>query len=269
MLRIIENFFSGKFNIKIGKNNIISSTAIIQDNVVIGDNNNIGDNVIIYNNVIIGDGNKLSNNVVIHSNVEIGNNNHFFPRNIIGEMCPSTNEEYSEYRIDLCKGVIIGNDNIFHVDNGILCGFENKTIIGDSNIFLGHVYLAHDVIVKNNVTFYPNIYVSGSTVCLSYSNIGLGCMINQRMVIGQYSMSGNSSGIVKNVFPYYIFINNKLHRLNNNKIPEYVKQYDAILREIYKNFNENNYDITKYSLPHDIQSILIEYVKNILLLQQK
>jgi acyl-[acyl carrier protein]--UDP-N-acetylglucosamine O-acyltransferase len=233
-------------NVKIGKNNFISPKAIIHDNVTIGDNNNIHDDVIIYTNTLIG------------------NNNNIFPRNIIGEFPISSHDKYKKYDFNLTKGVEIGNNNLFHVSNIIFSGIDNKTFIGNNNKFLAENSIAHDVNVFNNVTFYHRICTGGYSIYLDYSNIGMESVINQRTIVGQYSMIGANSTITKNVFPYYININNKLHRLNEKKTPEYVKQYDDILQEINNNYIKKNYDTSKYSLSNEITEDLSEYIRCIM-----
>jgi UDP-N-acetylglucosamine acyltransferase len=210
-------------NIKIGKNNFISPNAIIHDNVTIGDNNNIYENVIIY------------------PNTTIGNNNNIFPRNIIGEFPISSSDKFKSYDFNLTKGVTIGNNNLFHVNNIIFSGIDDKTFIGDSNKFLAENHLAHDVKVMNNVTFYPRCIQGGYSIYLNNSNVGMGAIIHQKTVVGQYSMIGANSTVTKHVFPYYININNKIHRLNESKIPSYVKEYDDVLKEIDSNFKLKNY----------------------------
>jgi UDP-N-acetylglucosamine acyltransferase len=228
-------------NLKIGKNNFISPKAIIHDNVIIGDNNNIYDDVIIYPNTIIG------------------NNNNIFPRNIIGEFPVSSDNNFNNYN-HKTKGVIIGNNNLLHINNIIFSGIDNKTCIGNNNKFLAENHVAHDVNVFNNVTFYPRCLLGGYTIFLDYSNIGMGAVIHQKTVIGHYSMIGANSTITKNVFPYYININNKLHRLNDKKISN-IKQYDEKLKEINNNFILKNYDINNYNLNNDIENVLHEYIK--------
>ena len=234
-------------NIKIGKNNYISSSVVMHDNVVIGDNNKIYDDVIIFPNTTIGDNNKI------------------FPRNMFGEVCPTTDEKYQHYDFNLFKGVHIGNNNLFHVENCILAGIYEKTTIGDNNKFLGRVYVGHDANIKNNITFYPNIWVGGHSVFLDHSNIGMGSLINQRVVIGNYSMISSSSIIAKHCFPYYININNKIHRLNDKKNPENLLEYEQFFREINSNINKKNYCIEKYNLPDNILNNINEYIKNIIL----
>lgn len=236
-------------NLKIGKNNFISPKAILHDNVTIGDNNNIYDDVIIYPNTIIG------------------NNNNIFPRNIIGEFPISSNDKYNTYDFNLTKGVEIGSNNIFHVSNIIFSGIDNKTFIGNNNKFLAENHIAHDVKVFNNVTFYPRCIPGGYSIYLDDSNIGMGAIIHQKTVVGQYSMIGANSTVTKHVFPYYININNKLHRLNEKKIPNDVKKYDSVLQEINNNYIAKNYDISKYVLSNEVDNILKEYITRIILMK--
>ena len=233
-------------NIKIGKNNFISPTAIIHDNVTIGDNNNIHDNVIIY------------------PNTTVGNSNNIFPRNIIGEFPISSSDKFKSYDFSLTKGVTIGSNNLFHVNNIIFSGIDDKTFIGDNNKFLAENHLAHDVKVMNNVTFYPRCIQGGYSIYLNNSNIGMGAIIRQKTVVGQYSMIGANSTITKHVFPYYININNKIHRLNESKIPSYVEEHDGVLKEIDSNFKLKNYKTSKYNIPLDVSNILSEYIRHII-----
>jgi acyl-[acyl carrier protein]--UDP-N-acetylglucosamine O-acyltransferase len=232
-------------NVKIGKNNYISPTAILYDNVTIGDNNNIYDNVIIY------------------PNTKIGNNNNIFPRNIIGEFPVSSNDKYNNYDFNLTKGITIGNNNLFHVNNIICSGIDNETFIGNNNKFLAENHISHDVKVLNNITFYPRCLLGGYVVCLDNSNIGMDAVIHQKIVVGQYSMIGANNTVVKNVFPYYININNKINRLNEKKIPNSIKQYDCVLKEINENYILKKYDISKFKLSNEISHVLFEYLKNI------
>lgn len=229
-------------NLKIGKNNFISPKAIIYDNVTIGNNNKIYDDVIIY------------------PHTTIGNNNNIFPRNIIGEFPVSSNDKFNTYDFNLTKGVTIGDNNVFHVNNIIFSGIDNKTFIGNNNKFLAENHIAHDIKIFNNVTFYPRCIPGGYSIYLNNSNIGMGSVIHQKIVVGQYSMIGANSTITKHVFPYYININNKLSRLNEQKIPENLKKYDNVLKEINSNFILKNYDTSKYPLTDEIDDTLTEYL---------
>jgi hypothetical protein len=80
-------------------------------------------------------------------------------------------------------------------------------------------------------------------------------------------MIGANSTVTKNVFPYYININNKLHRLNETKIPDNIKIYDNILKEINSNFILKNYDISKYPLSEIIDDTLTKYLMQIIFMK--
>ena len=235
-------------NLKIGKNNFISPKSILHDNVNIGHNNNI------------------HNDVIIYPNTTIGNNNNIFPRNIIGEFPISSDDKFNTYNFKLTKGVEIGNNNLFHIDNVIFSGIDNKTFIGNNNKFLAQNSIAHDVKVFNNVTWYTRICSGGYSIFLNYSNIGMESVIHQKIVVGQYSMIGANSTITKHVFPYYININNKLHRLNEKKIPKDVKKYDNILKELNNSYILKNYDSSKYNLSQEITEDLLKYINHIIYL---
>lgn len=244
MKHLIFNNFKNLNNLKfkIGKNNFISKHAVIHDNVTIGNNNKIHEGVIIYPNTIIGD------------------NNNIFPRNVLGEFPVTSDDKYNNYKYKT-KGLIIGNNNLFHVNNIIFSGIDNNTFIGNNNKFLAEIHIGHDVQIFDNVTFYARSIAAGYSIYLNYSNIGMFASINQKIVVGQYSMIGANNTITKHVFPYYININNKIHRLNEKKIPNNVKLYDNVLKEINMNLINKDLNLSKYNIPKDINNTLLEYTK--------
>ena len=245
MIMLLKKFKNFK-NIKIGKNNYISPNSIIYDNVIIGDNNKIHDNVIIY------------------PNTEIGNNNNIFNGNVIGEFPVASDDDYKNYDLSKSKGVIIGNNNLFHVKNIIFGGCINKTLIGNNNKFLAENHIGHDSIIKNNVTSYARVLFAGFSVCLDYSNIGSYAFIHQRTTIGQYSMIGSGGPLTKNAFPYFVNINNKITRLNWSKLNPLIMENELILREINdKILKKENIDELLKKLPIQIKTELDEYIINI------
>jgi len=232
-------------------------------NKVIGKNNKISDSAIIYNDVVIGDNNFIGDNVVIYPNTIIGNNNNIFNGNVFGEFAINSSDNFKEYDLYKCQGVVIGDNNLFHIKNMIFSGIDNKTYIGNNNKILGECHIGHDTQIFNHVTIYPRVVTGGYSELLDYSNIGMRTVIHQRKIIGQCSMIGGNNMVTKNVFPYYININNRLHRLNEIKIPDYIKNLDTCLREIQGNFNNNNYDLSNYTLPKEVINDLQIFISKI------
>ena len=90
-------------------------------------------------------------------------------------------------------------------------------------------------------------------------------VIHQRLVIGQYSMIGANNTLTKNVFPYYININNKSTRLNTKKIDDItIIENDTKLKEIYNNFLNKNYDLSNYDLYYKINEVLSIFINNVI-----
>ena len=70
--------------------------------------------------------------------------------------------------------------------------------------------------------------------------MGFYSTIQQRKKIGNYAMIGAGNNASKDVFPFYIQINNKYIRFNDKKIPDSFDIYKyekeiSILAERYKN----------------------------------
>jgi len=231
--------------------------------ISIGENNNIASSVIIYENVIIGNNNFIGENVILYPNTIIGNNNNIFNGNIIGEFPVNSDDKFKIYDLKTCKGVSIGNNNLFHVKNIIFAGIDNPTFIGNNNKLLAEIHISHDVYIGNNVTFYPKAASAGYCRFLDYSNIGMSAVIHQKRVVGQYTMIGANCTITKNAFPYFIHINNKITRLNKAKISNEISENEISLRKLYINFLEKNYEIDKYNLPQIIKNDIYEFIENI------
>lgn len=241
--------------------NLFRNNSLKERNIKIGVNNKISEKAIIHESVTIGNNNVIEDYVVIHPNTKIGDNNKIFPYNIIGEYPINSNIDGVDYsKLKNFKGVVIGNNNLLHVNNIIFSGCKNPTFIGNNNLFLAESHVAHDVKVFNNVTFYPRIVQGGFSIYLDYSSIGMGAVIQQRTIVGQYSMIGANNAVTKHVFPYFININNKIHRLNKMKIPLEINDNEAVLKEINENFKVNNYDISSYNLNNQIKNDLNTYI---------
>lgn len=241
---MLRNFLK---NIKIGKN------------VNIGCNNYIGNNVIIKNNVNIGNNNKIYDNCIIYPNTTIGNNNIFLARNIIGEIPVQSSYNFENFK-PIYNGLEIGNNNFFHCNNIIFNGYESKTIIKNNNKFLAENHIGHDTKIYNNVTIYPRCITGGHSILLDNSVMGFYSTIQQRMVLGNYSMIAAGNNVSHNIFPFYIFLNNKYLRINKHQINNeiYDKINDKEIRNIIYHIRENN------ELCYNKINLLHEPIKNII-----
>ena len=237
----------------------------IKKDVRIGYANYIESSVVIHRNVKIGNNNKIYGNTIIHPNTEIGDNNIIFPNNIIGELPTSTYTTCHDYDFSnpLLKGVRIGNHNVLYNENWIQSGLRYKTTIEDNNILYGKIKIGHDVIIKNNTSIHTDSILGGNSIFMDNSTVGMRAAIIQNVVIGNYSMIGLNNTITKNVFPFFVNINNKIKRINTKKTSEDILKYEQILRDINGLVSNKKYDISDYDIPEDIRKILIDYIIHI------
>ena len=247
-------------------------------NIRIGKNNYIEKNVKIHENVIIGDNNKIYNGTLIYPNTIIGNNNIILNNNIIGEHPVEAKEIFKN---KIFNGLTIGNNNFFHVHNIIYGGYYRKTEIGNNNKLLAENHIGHDTNITNNVILYPRCITGGLSKLMPFSTMGMYSTIQQNTVLGQYSMVGMGNCSSHNIFPFFIYVNNKYLRLNTYKIPkEYnIEKYENELLKIINDLKNNKFDkniilnnnlpefdkniILYNNLPENIKKYLIEFYDNV------
>lgn len=76
------------------------------------------------------------------------------------------------------------------------------TAIGDDNLLMAYVHIAHDVIVTNRVILANGVTFAGHVHVGEYTNIGGHSGIHQFVRIGRHSMIGSYSVINQDVLPF-------------------------------------------------------------------
>lgn len=245
--------------------NSISKCARVCSSLKIGSNNKIGENVKIYNNVVIGNNNKIFNGVTLYPNTIIGNNNLILNGNVIGEHPINHYDNVSDFQEkNHDNGVIIGNNNYFHVNNIIFAGCEYSTRIGNNNKILAENHIGHDTIIQDNVSLYARCITGGYSKIMSNSSMGIYATIQQRKKLGNYSMIAAGNHASKDVFPFYIQVNNQYIRFNEKKIPDSfdVHTYEneiRILAERYKKLPTNDI-VYGINLPKNIYETINNFI---------
>lgn len=159
--------------------NNISPLAYIDPTAKIGDGNVIGPFCYIDKNVVIGDNNKLYNSVTIHQGARIGNGNEFFSGASI-----STKPQDLKFKGEetLCE---IGDNNSIRENVTISRGTasKGKTIVGNGNLLMENMHVAHDCVVGNGciignstkfageVTIEDNAIISATVLCHQFCRI--------------------------------------------------------------------------------------------------
>ncbi len=172
---------------------IISSKAYIGHNVEIGPYSIIGDDV------YIGDNTKLGPNVYIPRDTVIGKNNRIYYGAVVG-----VDPQDLKYEGEPSQ-LIIGDNNIIREYVTISRGTKGGgyiTRIGNHNLLMGNVHIAHDVKLGNHNIISHYTGLAGHVETDDYVTIGGNSGILQFCKLGAYCMIGAFSYITKDVLPY-------------------------------------------------------------------
>ena len=160
----------------------IHKTAIIEDGAILGENVTVGAYTIIGKDVKIGDGTVIDSHTVIAGKTTIGKNNHIFSHASIGTI-PQDLKFNPNDDVEL----IIGDNNKIReytlFNPGTVTG-HSKTVIGNNNLFMGYVHVAHDCVIGNNSIFANGVTLAGHVECGDFVVIGGLTPIHQFCKIG-------------------------------------------------------------------------------------
>jgi UDP-N-acetylglucosamine acyltransferase len=99
----------------------------------------------------------------------------------------------------------IGKRNIFRefvtVHRGTRGG-GGVTEIGDANVFMAYVHVAHDCHVGNHTIFGNMATLGGHVTVQDYANISAGSGVHQFCRIGRHAFIGGYSVITKDALPF-------------------------------------------------------------------
>ena len=179
----------------------IHPTAIIDPDADISPEAEIGPYCIIGSGVTIGARTKLLAHAYLEGKLTIGKDNLFYPYCSCG-ITPQDKKyqgEPSETRI--------GDGNTIREFVTIHRGTEGGgmlTSIGDGNLLMAYVHIAHDVIIQNRTILANGVTFAGHVTVEDFANVGGLCAIHQFCRIGRHAMIGSYSVIKQNVLPYSI-----------------------------------------------------------------
>lgn len=181
--------------------------------------NNIHSTVIIEGDVKLGNNNTILPNCVIYGPTEIGDNNIIGPNVVIGTPGQDTRNRY--YDSSNCK-IKIGSRNIIREFTAIQkpC-YEDITLVGDDVYIMQSVHIPHDAHLYDKVVVTPMTVLAGLAKVLDGANLAIGCTLNQRTTIGQYSIAAAGAVVMKNIKPFSRYIPGKPISVNKYAIEKY------------------------------------------------
>jgi len=177
----------------------VDPTAQVHPGARIGEGTIIGANCTIGPEVTIGTRCRIDPSVVIDGWTEIGDETHIFPMASIG-LAPQD----LKYRGERTR-LTIGRRNTireFATINRGTAGGGGHTSIGDQNLLMAYVHVAHDCHVGSHTIFGPHATLGGHVTVEDYANISAGSAVHQFCRVGKHSFIGGYSVVTKDALPF-------------------------------------------------------------------
>ena len=174
---------------------LIHPSAEIAEDVTIGPWSVIGENVKIDSGCVI------ESHCVISGPTHIGKDNHFHSFCSIGadSQDKKFNGEHSE--------LIIGDRNVFREFCSVHRGTKeggSKTLIGDDNLLMNYVHVAHDCLIGHHNIFSNNATLAGHVVVGNYVTMGGLSAAHQFVKIGDHAFVAGKSGVYMDIIPFVL-----------------------------------------------------------------
>jgi UDP-N-acetylglucosamine acyltransferase len=177
----------------------IHPTALVDPTAVVGRGTVVGPHATIGARVTIGEDCRIGANAVIDGTTDIGDGTEIYPFASIG-LTPQD----LKYRGEDSR-LTIGRQNIFRefvtIHRGTRGG-GGVTSIGDRNVFMAYVHVAHDCHVGDHTIFGNMATLGGHVTVEDYANISAGSGVHQFCRIGRHAFIGGYSVITKDALPY-------------------------------------------------------------------
>jgi len=193
---------------------MIHPQAIVDPSAKIADDVSIGPFSVIGANVEIGSGTRVASHVVINGPTIIGKDNEIFQFASIGEKPQDL--KFDDEQTEL----IVGDRNRIReyvtLHRGTPGG-GNITKVGNDNLLMASVHVAHDCIVGNNVILANATALAGHVIVEDYVILGGYTTVHQFTRIGAHAFTGFSTAIDRDVLPFFTVAGNRARAVGINK----------------------------------------------------
>lgn len=196
--------------------------------------NEIHPTVIIEGDVKLGQKNRILPYTILRGPLEIGDNNIIGPHVVIGS--PGADTRNPRYDDSNCK-IKIGHNNIIREFTAIQkpC-YEDITSLGNNIFLMQSTSIAHDTHIEDDVVITAMCAIAGLTRIHRGAYLGMGCTLNQRNIIGAYSIVATGAPTMKKVLPFSRYIPGQKVSVNKYAIKKF--GFEPFMNEIARYVTE-------------------------------
>ena len=186
----------------------MTELSVIHPEARIGANVEIGPFCSIGGKVEIGDGCRIGPHVTLFDYVKIGRNCEIFPGAVLGGVPQDLKFSGEETWVE------IGDNNVIRecvtINRGTAASGKFTTRIGDDNLIMCYVHIAHDCRIGNHCILSGKTGLAGETDIDDWAILGGGVLVHQFTRIGSHSMIGGGCVVTKDIPPYTLVGRNPL-----------------------------------------------------------
>jgi UDP-N-acetylglucosamine acyltransferase len=184
----------------------IHPTALVAAKARVADSAEVGPYSVVGEEVEIGPRTRLMAHVYLEGPTWIGEENVFFPYSTVG--VASQDLKYQGERSE----TRIGNRNKIREFVTIHRGTQGGgmvTRIGDDNLLMAYVHVAHDAQVANHIVLANGVTVGGHVMVEDWAVIGAFTGLHQFCRVGRHAMIGGYSVVTQDVLPFSMTVSER------------------------------------------------------------
>jgi len=193
---------------------LIHTTAIVDSSANVADDVEIGPYSIIGPDVTIGAGCWIGPHVVIKGPTTLGRDNKIFQFASVGE--DPQDLKYAGERTSL----EIGDGNTireFATINRGTIGGGGTTRIGNHNLFMAYIHVAHDCILSDHIIMANGASIAGHVEVGNYAILAGFACVHQFCLVGEHAFVGLNSVANRDVAPFTMAVGNYAEAKGINK----------------------------------------------------
>jgi len=177
----------------------VDPSADVHPSARLGEGTIVAANCTIGPEVTVGRRCRIDASVVIDGWTDIGDETRIFPMASIGLAPQDLKYQGERTRLTIGKRNTIRE---FATINRGTAGGGGHTTIGDNNLLMAYVHVAHDCHVGSHTIFGPHATLGGHVSVEDYSNISAGSAVHQFCRVGKYGFVGGYSVVTKDALPF-------------------------------------------------------------------
>lgn len=192
----------------------VHATAIVDPSARIAPDVTVGPYCLVGAEVELGPGCALDSHVRIDGPLTAGEENRFFHGAAVGGVPQDL--KYSGAR----SHVRIGNHNVFRefVTVNRATEEEQETVIGNHNLLMAYVHVAHDCLIHDHVILANSVNLAGHVEVDDHAIVGGVTPVHQFVRIGRYAIIGGGSRVPKDMPPFMKAAGNPLRVVGLNSV---------------------------------------------------